>query len=166
MDYFKSYLPIITAALQAFKSVLLDLKSRQSFIHLFALAATLSVASGIALYLIDPAIHTPLDGIWSAWVTMTQVGFGDVVPTSFFGRAISAVLILFGLILFSLFTATLSAVLMDKKLSAWDKEVRQIEQETRHIEVDEAQILRELTRLHDRMAALEKQLAHNKHDPK
>ncbi|MDP3009144.1 MAG: ion channel [Methylococcales bacterium] len=32
--------------------------------------------------------------MWSAWVTMTHVGFGDVVPTSFLGRLFSAGLIL------------------------------------------------------------------------
>ena len=89
---------------------------------------------------------------------MTHVGFGDVVPTSFFGRLLSASLILFGLILFSLFTATFSVILMNKDMSTWGIEMRQIGEETTRIETDEVQILRELVRLHDRMTALEQQL--------
>lgn len=153
----KFLLPV-TEAMHSFKNVLADLKAKQSFIHLFILAVTVAVGAGLFLYLIDPAVLTPLDGIWSAWVTMTHVGFGDVVPTSFFGRLFSALLILFGLILFSLFTATLSVILMNKNMNTWGMDVQQIEEETARIETGETQILRELERLHERMTALEHQL--------
>jgi voltage-gated potassium channel len=159
MERFMRFLLIVTEALHSFKNVLIDLKAKQSFVHLFILAACTAFSSGLVLYLIDPAVHTPIDGIWSAWVTMTHVGFGDVVPTSFFGRLLSALLILFGVILFSLFTATLSVILMNKNMSTWGMDVRLIEQETARIETDETQILRELARLHERMAALEQQLS-------
>lgn len=148
----------ITEALRSFKLVLIDLKAKQSFVHIFVLAFTVAVASGLVLYLVDPAVHSPMDGMWSAWVTMTHVGFGDVVPTSFFGRLVSALLIFFGVILFALFTATLSVILMNKDMNTWGMDVRQIEQEAARIETDEEQILRELARLHERMTALEQLL--------
>ncbi len=148
------FLITVTEALQSFKNVLADLKAKQKIVHLFALACTVAVGSGIVLYLMDPAIHTPFDGIWSAWVTMTHVGFGDVVPTSFFGRLFAAVLILLGVILFSMFTATLSVILMNKDLNAGGTEARQIGEET-----GETLILQELTRLHERMTALEQRLS-------
>jgi voltage-gated potassium channel len=68
-------------------------------------------------------------------------------------------LILFGLALFSLFTAILSVTLIGKNIDTWGHDVRQIEQETIRIETEENQILHELARLHDRMEALEKQLS-------
>ena len=92
-------------------------------------------------------------------MTMTHVGFGDVVPVSFFGRLLSAVLILFGLALFSLFTAILSVTLIGRNMDTWGQDMRHIEQETGRIETEESTILRELERLHDRMAVLEKQLS-------
>lgn len=46
------------------------------------------------------------------------MGFGDVVPTSFLGRVLSSLLIVFGLILFALFTAALSAAFLGKGLEA------------------------------------------------
>lgn len=150
---------LITESLHSFKNVLCDLKAQQKIAHLFILACTVAVGSGLILYFIDPAVHSPLDGIWSAWVTITHVGFGDVVPTSFFGRLFSAVLILLGVILFSMFTATLSVVLMNKDMNIWGMNVRQIGEDAARIETEETHILRELARLHERMTALERQLS-------
>ncbi|MDD1627982.1 MAG: potassium channel family protein [Methylococcaceae bacterium] len=150
---------ILTEALGLFKNLLNDLRGKRSLVYLLILAVAVSIASGFILYILDPNIHSVFDGIWSAWVTMTHVGFGDVVPTSFFGRLLSAMLILFGLALFSLFTAILSVTLIGKNIDTWGHDVRQIEQETIRIETEENQILQELARLHERMEALEKQLS-------
>jgi voltage-gated potassium channel Kch len=91
------------------------------------------------------------DGIWAAWGTMTHVGFGDVVPTSFFGRLLTGLLILGGIILFSLFTAIISVELIGR-------DVGRVEHNTHLIEGAENQILREIERLHERLNELEKKL--------
>ena len=150
---------ILTEALSLFKNLVNDLRGKRSMVYLLILAFSVAIASGLILYLLDPNIHSLFDGIWSAWVTMTLVGFGDVVPTSFLGRLLSATLILFGLTLFSLFTAILSVTLIGKNIDTWGHDVRQLEQETSRIEMEENQILHELARLHERMDALEKQLS-------
>jgi hypothetical protein len=153
---------ILTEALNLFKKLLSDLSGKRSLIYLLTLAITVSLCAGFILYIIDPNVRSLTDGIWSAWVTMTHVGFGDVVPTSLLGRLFSACLILFGLALFSLCTAILSASLIGKNMDTWGQNVRQLEHETNRIEADENKILRELARLHERMDSLEKQL----HDKK
>ena len=150
---------ILTEALSLFKSLLNDLSEKRALVYLLTLAFAVTMASGFTLYMIDPNIHSLFDGIWSAWVTMTHVGFGDVVPTSFLGRLLSAALILFGLALFSMFTAIVSVTLIGKNRDSWDQNVRQIEQDTSRIEVEENKILQELARLHKRMTALEKKLS-------
>lgn len=152
-------LQILTEAMNLFKNLLNDLRGKRSLVYMLILAFAVAFASGLILYIIDPGVHSLFDGIWSAWVTMTHVGFGDVVPTSFFGRLLSAALILFGLVLFSFSTAMFSVTLIGKNLDAWGGDVRQIEQDTSRIEREENQILRELARLHERMEALEKQLS-------
>ncbi|MFZ2405332.1 MAG: potassium channel family protein [Methylobacter sp.] len=129
--------------------------------YLVLLAVMVTLVAGLLLFLIDPNIESPFDGIWSAWVTMTHVGFGDVVPVSFLGRLLAAGLILFGLILFSLFTAVVSVALIGRNIHALGMDVRQIEQETGRIQSGEDKILDELARLHERMAALENQLSAN-----
>jgi len=158
-ENFMKIIMILTEAVNLFKNLLNDLIGKRSLVYLLILAIAVAIVSGFLLFIIDPNIHSLFDGIWSAWVTMTHVGFGDVVPTSFLGRLLSAALILFGLALFSLSTALFSVTLMGKNIDAWGHEVRQIEQETSRIESEENKILRELARLHERMEALEKQLS-------
>ena len=73
------------------------------------------IAAGILIAGIDPAIDNIWDGFWWAWVTVTTVGYGDIVPSSAAGRVFGGLLILFGLGLFSLITANFSAFLLAKE---------------------------------------------------
>ncbi len=138
-----------------------DIFKSRNLGYLALLASMVTLAVGLILFLIDPNIKSPLDGIWSAWVTMTHVGFGDVVPISFFGRLLAAGLILFGLVFFSLFTALISVNLIGRNMDALGTDIRQIEHESGRIQSGEDRILAELARLHERMEALEKQLLSN-----
>ncbi|ABC32502.1 Kef-type K+ transport system, predicted NAD-binding component [Hahella chejuensis KCTC 2396] len=67
------------------------------------------IMAGFIIAGLDPAIETPWDGVWWAWVTVTTVGYGDIVPTSTVGRLFASFLILLGMALFSLLTAGFSA---------------------------------------------------------
>ena len=146
---------ILTEALHLFQKLLNDLNGKRSLIYLLALAFAVSFGAGLMLYIVDPNVHSATDGIWSAWITMTHVGFGDVVPTSLLGRLLSVLLILFGLTLFSLCTAIFSASLIGKNMDSLENNVRQITQKSNRTEVDDNKILSELTRLHERLDRLE-----------
>ncbi len=76
------------------------------------------VISGTIISLIDPNVKNTSDGIWWAWVTVTTVGYGDIVPTSNAGRVFGAFLILMGLALITMLTASFAAFFMaeDEKL--------------------------------------------------
>jgi|GEM_PF-415864 len=139
----------------------IDLCKSKKLGYLVLLAVMATLVVGLMLFFIDPNIKSPLDGIWSAWVTMTHVGFGDVVPVSFLGRLLAAGLILLGLVFFSLFTALVSVTLIGRNIDALGGSMRWIEHETSSIHGGEEQILAELVRLHERMEALEKQLLSN-----
>jgi len=146
-------------AIQWGNSLRVDLFRVKNLGYLVLLSAMVTLAAGLVLFLIDPNIKSPLDGIWSAWVTMTHVGFGDVVPISFFGRLLAAGLILFGLVFFSLFTALVSVALIGRNMDALGVNMRQIEQGAGRIQTGEDRILAELARLHESLKALEKQLS-------
>jgi voltage-gated potassium channel len=135
-----------------------DLLKSKHLGYLLLLAMIVTVLVGFMLFLIDPNIDSPFDGIWSAWGTMTHVGFGDVVPTSFFGRLLAAALILFGLVFFSLFTALVSVTLIGKNIDALGTDVLRIENEATTIQSEENKILAELARLHERMDGLERMI--------
>ncbi len=56
------------------------------------------------------------DGLWWAVVTMTTVGYGDKVPVTGLGRIFAFMLMFTGVILVSIFTATISSIFVTKKI--------------------------------------------------
>jgi voltage-gated potassium channel len=54
-------------------------------------------------------------GIWWSLVTLTTVGYGDVVPTTIAGRLVGVGLMLGGVLSLSLLTATVASVFVERK---------------------------------------------------
>lgn len=76
-------------------------------------------AGGTAILFVegeDGGFGNILDSIWWALVTMTTVGYGDKVPLTHEGRLLAAFVMLSGVAVVSLFTATISSVFVAKKL--------------------------------------------------
>lgn len=136
-----------------------DIEKKETLLYILVVAGLATAVFGLLLFVLDPNVHSLMDGVWSAWVTMTHVGYGDVVPTSFLGRVLASVLILLGLVLFSLFTATLSVMFLGKNMASLGNELRSVEQESSRVVEEESRILRELARLHERLDRLESRLA-------
>ena len=109
-----------------------------------SICAFIITAAGISIATIDPAIKTPQDGIWWAWVTVTTVGYGDIVPASAEGRFFASFLILMGIVMVSLITANLSAFLMSQGVQ------RELQYEQKE--------LKKLARLENKVGELEKKL--------
>ncbi|MBP6671718.1 MAG: NAD-binding protein [Bacteroidetes bacterium] len=56
------------------------------------------------------------DALWWSIVTVATVGYGDVVPKTELGRIFASLTILSGVVLISLFTATISSVFVARKI--------------------------------------------------
>lgn len=56
------------------------------------------------------------DGVWWTIVTMTTVGYGDKVPATTMGKIVGFLVMLSGVILLSMFTATISSIFVTKKI--------------------------------------------------
>jgi voltage-gated potassium channel len=102
---------------------------QQGLLYSLLLAVAILGLGGVGFWIIDPQIHTLSDGLWLAFTTAATVGFGDVVPSTHASRAFSVVVVLLGLAVLSLVTASLSAVLVEKEVEA---EERQIEKDLMH----------------------------------
>jgi voltage-gated potassium channel len=76
------------------------------------------------------SIHSFADALWWAVVTITTVGYGDMVPLTLAGRAIAFVLMIGGIAFFSGVTANLASFLIKGK----DTDKKAIEQLVKEIE--------------------------------
>ncbi len=73
------------------------------------------IMAGIMMASLDPGIESPAEGVWWAWVTITTVGYGDVVPESVIGKVVASVIMLLGLGLFAMLTASFAAFFIARK---------------------------------------------------
>jgi len=79
-------------------------------IGVFALVV-LAIA-GEGFLLLEPKIHTYADGVWLAFLTVATLGYGDLVPSVPGSRIFAVFIVLLGYALFSIFTASISAILV------------------------------------------------------
>ena len=136
---------LILRFLVHFFGTALEVLRRNRFGQVLGLAALLVVFAGATFSHLEHKSFS--DGIWWALVTITTVGYGDVVPVTENGRLFGAFMILFGVVLFSLITANISAFLVGEEETQVEREILQrldeanrrlIEQERRSHEQLEA----------------------------
>jgi len=80
------------------------------------IVAIIVVLSGIIVTRLDPSIGSVWDGMWYAWVTMSHTGYGDIVPKTAAARIFGSFLILLGLVLATVLTASLSVFLIGSEV--------------------------------------------------
>jgi voltage-gated potassium channel len=79
-------------------------------VYVGTLSVLIILAGGGGIALLEPetAHGGFLDGIWWAIVTASTVGYGDIAPVTFLGRAIAVVLMLTGVGLISTLAASIT----------------------------------------------------------
>ena len=84
-------------------------------VRLVALVAlSLAIIAALLEWWIDPGIGTFRDSLWWAVVTVTTVGYGDVVPTSSGGRIVGALLMLAGVSAIPITTSLVVSVFVSR----------------------------------------------------
>ncbi len=100
--------------------------------------------AGLGFYWLEPSVQSYADGLWLAFVSGSSVGYGDLIPTTPASRIFAVFVIVFGSMMMSLVTASLTAIFVEK-------EEHQLERKLHH---DIKELRRELERLR---AELQKQ---------
>jgi voltage-gated potassium channel len=124
---------------------LAHLKLRGAVAIIVGTAAVLSLVAATLERLIDPAFTTFGLAVWWAIMTVTTVGYGDIVPESPQGRVVASLLMLTGLGLIPILTSIVVSVLVAQRA---DRE-RQAE------ETEFTQLITMLRALDDRLERLE-----------
>ncbi len=77
---------------------------------------------GTAVFLLEhgrnPQFAELQDGLWWAFVTLTTVGYGDMVPATAGGRIVAVLTMVFGIAVYSLTIANLTAFIEDYRQRA------------------------------------------------
>lgn len=113
------FLRFFTAFFKAVSAVL----NRNRFGQILLTFAFLIVGAGAVFSYIEDRPF--IDGAWYAIVTVTTVGYGDVVPHTEHGRIFGAILILFGVLFFSLVSANIAAFLIGSDQQELEKDLLQ-----------------------------------------
>ena len=104
------------------------LRHHSLFRVLIAAAATLILGAWLVLLFEEnnksSNIHSYPDALWWAIVTVTTVGYGDRYPVSEGGRAVAVILMLLGIGLIGVLTATVASVFVKEHTDANKEEYR------------------------------------------
>lgn len=99
----------------------------------FTLGFVTLISAGAGFYWLEPTVHTFGEGLWLAFITGATVGYGDYVPTTTASRVFAVVMVTVGFTVFSLVTASVSALFMgedEKRLRReMHRDIRELRQE-------------------------------------
>ena len=91
--------------------------SRRGVVYSLVLCCLILLIGGVGFWMLDPHVHTLSEGLWLAFTTAATVGYGDVVPSTPASRGFAVVVVLLGLAVLSLATASLAAIFVEKDVA-------------------------------------------------
>lgn len=122
---------------------------------ILAAIVIVTTMGGAIIGYFDPAFSQPLDGIWWAWVTVTTVGYGDMVPQTPAARGFAVILMLLGVSMIALLSASLVAFFQEDEEREASHVRRMIWMKLQHMEADAGERARHNEELIARLTAIE-----------
>ena len=99
--------------------------TRRGLMYSLLLCLLILGLGGVGFWIVEPKALTLSDGLWLAFTTAATVGYGDIVPSTHASRAFAVLVVLLGLAVLSLVTASVAAMFVET-------EERQIERDLMH----------------------------------
>ena len=84
--------------------------AKRGLAYSLALCVLLMVGGGVGFWLLEPRVQSLSQGLWLAFTTAATVGYGDIVPSTNGSRAFAMFVVLIGLAVLSLVTASVAAM--------------------------------------------------------
>jgi voltage-gated potassium channel len=116
--------------------------NRRVFPYLAVVTLLLGLLAGFVVTLVDRKdFPTFGDGVWWAIVTLSTVGYGDIVPHTAWGRVVGSFVIVVGVTFIAFLTATVTSAF----IAAAEQEAREVERQRQAAAEEETrQLLRSL----------------------
>ena len=104
--------------------------------YMFITISVITLLFGVLMRIADPHDFPNVGlAIWWAAETVTTIGYGDVVPTTTFGRVVAAGLMIFGFASLSLLAGIVASVFVHRQESAGQRpEIVAVEKRLAEIE--------------------------------
>ena len=130
---------VVTNALRRAKQILTHRKLHYVLLAVLVLVFVMAaVEVGFEQHAHGSNIHNYGDALWWAVVTVTTVGYGDKYPVSAGGRGVAVVLMLVGIGLIGVLTATVASFFVEEKT---DRDKHDLNQRLERIEATLAKVL-------------------------
>ena len=91
--------------------------ARRGVLYSLVLCGLILLIGGVGFWMLDPRVQTLSDGLWLAFITAATVGYGDMVPSTPVSRGFAVVVVLLGLAVLSLATASMAAIFVEKDVA-------------------------------------------------
>lgn len=128
--------------------------ARRGVAYSLVLCGLILLIGGVGFWLIDPSVETLHDGLWLAFTTAATVGYGDLVPSTLQSRAFSVVVVLLGLAVLSLTTASFAAIFVERDVQDSEGEMEHaLMAELAHLREDLRVLRTEVRQLRGEVAA-------------
>lgn len=94
----------------------------------------LIILCSVYFTVVEPAMTSYVDALWYSFSVITTIGFGDVYVTTTFGRILSVILGISGIVVVALFTSIIVNFYNEVNKRREDKKIQKIESEIKQIE--------------------------------
>jgi voltage-gated potassium channel len=127
--------------------------NRRAFPYVALVTAVVGFGIGVTVKLVAPEdFQSYEDGIWWAIVTLGTVGYGDIVPTTTWGRILGAFVIVIGVTFLSFLTATVTSLFVSNEQASKDAQRDALQK------ADWDAVIAELRQIDERLTAIETKL--------
>jgi voltage-gated potassium channel len=121
-----------------------QLVAQRGLLYSSVLCASILLLGGIGFYLVEPNVRSLTDGFWLAFTTAATVGYGDIVPSTLLSRALAVLVVVLGLAMLSMVTASVAALFVEaderkfendvgSQLSALSLQIRELQTEIKSL---------------------------------